>query len=140
MLYVLGLWQALRNAFPGAQLKGCVFHWTQAVMRKVTELGMKTNYEKRQGDHAFIRKLLALPFLPGEHIRRAFGRLNEKVGGGSAPMASLFQYVEDQWMSSSLWSCQEWSVYRQTVRSNNDVEGKYDTNFDKLLKYYSNGC
>ncbi|XP_052804540.1 uncharacterized protein LOC128234373 [Mya arenaria] len=38
-------------------------------------------------------------------------------------MKELFTYVEDQWMESSLWSTTEWSVYRQTIRTNNDTEG-----------------
>ena len=34
----------------------------------------------------------------------------------------LFQYVEDTWVESYLWSVDEWSVYRQPVKSN-DTEG-----------------
>ena len=38
-------------------------------------------------------------------------------------MKTLFQYVEDQWLESSLWSEKEWSVYRQSIMTNNGVEG-----------------
>ncbi|XP_052787549.1 uncharacterized protein LOC128241241 [Mya arenaria] len=123
MDFEAGLWQALRSVFPGTQLKGCAFHWCQAVLRHVQHLGLKATYERREGAHQLIRKLLALPFLPGQHIERAFIKLKDRAEGSSDQMKELFTYVEDQWMESSLWSTTEWSVYRQTIRTNNDTEG-----------------
>ncbi|WAR15488.1 hypothetical protein MAR_005593, partial [Mya arenaria] len=38
-------------------------------------LGLKATYERREGAHKLIRKLLALPFLPGQHIGHAFMKL-----------------------------------------------------------------
>ncbi|XP_052768120.1 uncharacterized protein LOC128208610 [Mya arenaria] len=61
----VSLWQALRSVFPGTQLKGCAFHWCQSVLRHVQHLGLKATYERREGALQLIRKLLALPFLPG---------------------------------------------------------------------------
>ena len=29
------LWSVLRQVLPGVKIKGCVFHWTQALWRKV---------------------------------------------------------------------------------------------------------
>ena len=44
--------------FPDADIKGCAFHWGQAVMRKVANLGLKTSYNEKKGVHFFVRKLL----------------------------------------------------------------------------------
>ena len=117
------MWQALREVFPGASLHGCGFHWAQAVQRPVQQVGLQATYQRREGAHQHIRKLLALPFLPARDIPRAFRKLREKVTGTSAPLEDLFQYVEDQWLESSLWSPDEWSVYRRPIRTNNDTEG-----------------
>ncbi|KAH3699686.1 hypothetical protein DPMN_074646 [Dreissena polymorpha] len=57
-------------------MKGCVFHWTQTVLRHINEVGLKTTYERREAVHALMRKLMAVPFLPGIHIPRAFSRYN----------------------------------------------------------------
>ncbi|XP_060602402.1 uncharacterized protein LOC132755544 [Ruditapes philippinarum] len=123
MDFEAGLWQALRQIFPGASLKGCGFHWAQAIQRRVQELGLMTTYRHIEGVHQIIRKLLALPFLPGSDIPRAFKKLFDKVDVSSQALVDLFEYVNDQWLENSLWSAEEWSVYRQTVRTNNETEG-----------------
>lgn len=124
-IFFLGMWQALRDVFPGTALKGCGFHWAQALQRRVQEVGLQATYQRREGVHNIVRKLLALPFLPGRDIPRAFERLRDRADGSSEPVTSLFQYVDDQWLDNSLWSPDEWSVYRQTVRTNNDTEGMH---------------
>ena len=63
---------AIKAVFPDAEIKRCAFHWGQAVMRKVANLGLKTSYNENKGVHIFVRKLLALPYLPADHIRPAF--------------------------------------------------------------------
>jgi len=66
-LFVLAAWQALREVFPRVILRGCVFHWTQCVYRMVLRLGLNATYLAAGDTYAFIRKLLALPFLSAEH-------------------------------------------------------------------------
>ncbi|XP_052695537.1 uncharacterized protein LOC128173907 [Crassostrea angulata] len=38
------LWKALKDRFPGTPIQGCVFHWTQAVFRKVQDHGRQVQY------------------------------------------------------------------------------------------------
>lgn len=59
----------------GAGVKGCYFHCSQAVMRKVTNLGLGTIYHQRKTTHHFMRKLLYLPYLPPNRIIPAFNNL-----------------------------------------------------------------
>jgi len=44
------------------------FHWTQAVWRKVQELGLQASYRDNDATQRFCRKVMALPFLPSDHV------------------------------------------------------------------------
>lgn len=82
---------------------------------------MSTQYQGDTGTHKLIRKLLALPLLPAEHVTHAFEALRRKAGDGK--LQELFDYVEGNWIDGSVWTPQDWSVYGQSVRTNNDCEG-----------------
>ena len=40
------LWQAARKEFDGIQIKGCLFHWSQAVYLKIQEEGWHVDIRK----------------------------------------------------------------------------------------------
>lgn len=112
-------WKACRKVLT-SNIQGCSFHWTQAIWRKVQNLGLATTYKDTPAAHDYIRAIMALPFLPSEHIIPAFEHLERR---STAAFAGLVQYVRDTWIQSSKWSPDTWSVYNQPVRTNNDVEG-----------------
>ena len=41
--YEAGLWRAVQDVLPDTRIQGCVFHWTQAVWRKIQALGNNSN-------------------------------------------------------------------------------------------------
>ncbi|XP_053383990.1 uncharacterized protein LOC123535774 isoform X2 [Mercenaria mercenaria] len=114
-------WLAVRQVFPGASIKGCVFHFTQAIWRKVIGLGMKPAYLQRDSVHQYIRQIMALPFLPSAHTEQAFEELEGRAN--SDQLVALVTYVEKQWMNHAILDIQSWSVFGLTVRTNNDCEG-----------------
>ncbi|XP_068713680.1 uncharacterized protein [Montipora foliosa] len=115
-----GLWSALRTVLPDVQIRGCVFYGTQAIWRKVQELGLQVAYTEDQGTYGWIRKLLALPFLPYTEITTQFERLRL---GAEGPRKELAEYIASQWIYNAIFPVKDWSVYMQPVRTNNDIEG-----------------
>ena len=71
------IWGGVKAVFPQVKISGCSFHWSQAVMKRVQEHGLQRLYMQKGAAHRFVRLVLALPFLPAEHITRSFEQLNQ---------------------------------------------------------------
>ena len=78
-------------------------------------------YTKDYSVHRYIRKLMALPFLPFHEIRPMFVRLG--VQAQTQPLCDLVAYIKRQWIENNIFTPKEWSVYQQSIRTNNDIEG-----------------
>ncbi|KAH3889390.1 hypothetical protein DPMN_013444 [Dreissena polymorpha] len=68
---------------------------------------------------------MSLPYLPAEHITTAFNQLHQQlktteVGG---PVLKVLDYVEKTWINRAVWRPENWSVFREVIRTNNEVEG-----------------
>jgi len=69
------LWKAVASVMAWVGHRGCGFHWGQAVWRKIAEVGLQTAYQSDDAVYRYLRKLLALPFLPADSITTVFGQL-----------------------------------------------------------------
>jgi len=113
--FEVGAINAIRQTFPEARLKGCSFHFRQAIMRRVQAEGLKSEYEAKEGDVSirnWIRQIMAMTMLPTFAIPLAWTflkdppptehpTLNEKV-------RALSLYFETTWIKGDfpveLWS------------------------------------
>lgn len=64
---------------------------------------------------------MALPFLPRREIRPMFIRL--EVQAQTEPLKKLVSYVRKQWIESKVFPPRNWCVFKQPIRTNNDIEG-----------------
>jgi len=49
------VWNAVRIEFPDATIKGCTFHFSQAIWRKVQDIGLQRAYCEKRQLHRIIR-------------------------------------------------------------------------------------
>ena len=119
--FELSLWKAINETMPDVNIRGCCFHWTQSVWRRIQSVGLQSNYMQDAAVHMLCKQLLALPFIPAEHIRPVFEKLQERAV--TPDLQELTDYISMTWMESTVWTPEAWSVFGQSVRTNNDVEG-----------------
>jgi len=115
------MWRALASAMSHVERRGCAFHFVQAIWRHIQELGLQAPYQNDDGTHKLLRKLMALCLLPQQHIPAIFARL--KRDATTDALKRLTDYIQRIWIDSNIWPPAAWSVYRLSVRTNNDLEG-----------------
>uniref|UniRef100_A0A0M3I693 MULE domain-containing protein n=1 Tax=Ascaris lumbricoides TaxID=6252 RepID=A0A0M3I693_ASCLU len=64
--YEEAIMKAVSETFGSAAVKGCLFHYCQALIRSVRKFGLMPFYNEFGVIHQWIRRLLALPLLPEE--------------------------------------------------------------------------
>ena len=82
-------------------------------------------YNNDKETNLFLRKVIALPFLPAEEIHAMFVRL--WVRATTSPLQLFIEYVSRSWIYNTTWPPSTWSVFCSVVRSDNDVEGWCET-------------
>ena len=55
---------AMQNSFPGAQMGGCQFHFSQAIWKKCQKLGLTDTYKTNAQFKVLIKRLMSIPYIP----------------------------------------------------------------------------
>lgn len=139
---------AFRGVFPDAEQRGCFFHLSQCIWRRLQQTdGLQHQYTTDPEFALSIRQLAALAFVPTVDIVQAFNDLldstffqdNEEI------IRDLLNYFEDTWIgrptrrggrreptfSHSLWNCYD-AVLHDLPKTNNAIEG-WHRGFSELL-------
>ena len=83
---------AFQMEWPKTTVKGCYFHFTQNVWRKIQELGLQTDYMNDEQLALRIRMLPALAFAPPFEVQELFPQVIEQLGiPASVELALYFE-------------------------------------------------
>lgn len=129
--------KAFHDAFPAATITGCYFHLTQAVLRKVNEVGLKNAYEVDDAVRGYVRCLAALAYVPPDDVVEAFELLVEAMPPDIDHLDELTTYFEHTYIRGrrrradgygpALFPIDTWNQYAAGIdgiaRTTNAVEG-----------------
>lgn len=98
--YELSSISALRSVFPNASFRGCLFHMSQCVWRKIQALGKSVRYANDSDFALQVRMLPALAFVPLMDVIDVFDELveSEYYVKEAQDLRDLVDYFEDNWI------------------------------------------
>ena len=126
-----GLITAAETEFPQARMYGCFFHFCRSLWRKCQTEGLTRAYERGNRLKKFIRKIMAIAYLPVAVVRQNYRVLLQergtlallrRYGEGLTNFVNYFtrNYMNGQFQPAF------WNVYLRDMdtRTNNHVECK----------------
>jgi hypothetical protein len=134
---------AFQESFPGAEVRGCFFHFQQCLYRKLQELGYSRLYDTNKHFAKRVRMFAALAFVPVRSVRRYANQLLGYADSvDSVELQQFARYFEETWLGEavggdaarfpvSLWNCW-YSLNNNLPRTNNCAEGFHRAFFQLL--------
>jgi len=131
--YEMAAINGIRAVFPDAVIKGCTFHFRQAVYRRVQQEGLKAEYEDKSNPTVrnWIRQIMSMTMLPSCIIPHAWTWLRRPPSTGSATtdakLEALAVYFDQTWISGT-FPLDLWSHYDNPgPRTTNHAEGFHNS-------------
>jgi hypothetical protein len=139
---------AFHSAFPNAIQRGCFFHLSQSIWRRIQQTeGLKDKYTDDSDFALQVRHLASLAFVPVDDVVGAFEELIDSpyFRENSPKLQPIVDYFEDTWIgrplrqnhrrnpcfAHSLWNCYD-ATKADLPKTNNSVEG-WHYGFNQLL-------
>ncbi len=126
--FELAAMNAFESEFPNISVKGCYFHFNQALWKHIQELGLVRAYKNDRRLKKLVKKIMALGFLPIPHVLRSFWNLRtspqtRRLIARYANLGVFINYVYNTYMIGHFPPAM-WNVYSRPMetRTNNVVE------------------
>lgn len=98
--YEDGMRLGIRRRWPNVRVRGCLFHFKQAINRKTKKLGMKRFLDKNINAREVKAMLANIPLLPSTQIVTGFSavKIYATEKNVDKNFAKLFTYFGNYWL------------------------------------------
>ncbi|KAL4136171.1 hypothetical protein QTP88_007735 [Uroleucon formosanum] len=129
LAFEITMFNTIKNKYPDAQIRGCFFHYTQAIYRKVVDVGLQNDYVSSEGDpliKILVRRIPALPLVSIEQLDNLWLIIESEKPDNNQKVEEFLNYFVETWLddltlrfSRYIWNC--WN--NTDRRTTNDLEG-----------------
>ncbi|CAK9292085.1 unnamed protein product [Gordionus sp. m RMFG-2023] len=88
---------ALNDVFPTMAIKGCYFHFSQALWRKCQTLGLSASYMGHSDIHKVVRRMSTIPFCRDEHVAIVRDTCYQMAANNTL-LLSFMRYMDTTWL------------------------------------------
>lgn len=117
---------AVSQLFPVARIRGCMFHYSQAIWRKVQNLGLTNRYRDDASFNRVVRRALALPLLPMHEIEDVWLTALNEIDNNDNLAIAFTDYITTTWVDPLIaqFPVEMWSHYETLhgIRTTNHLE------------------
>lgn len=102
--YEMAIINAAKSIFPDVLVKGCFFHFNQAIYKKAKALGMMTDDNLKN----IVRLTTNLALLPYQYISEGWLAILEMMPENDSKAENFQKYFTEQWqkrISQDMWCC-----------------------------------
>ena len=124
---------AIKENFPHVEVKGCFFHLSQNMQKHIASLGLSSRYNNDSQFSLKVNMILALAFVPVEHIDSYIDVLSDELSPEHMP---VLNWLEDNYIGrlnrggncrrAPLFPMEMWNLYFRTLnhedKTNNHAE------------------
>ena len=91
---------AIISAFPHIEFRGCFFHLSQSIRRKIQDLGLRVTYTDDEDIRLYCRMNASLALFPPEKITGHFEELQKDMSERDMDqrLGELYDYFEDNYI------------------------------------------
>ena len=91
---------AIKEVHPQIKIYGCWFHYTKCIWRKIQKLGLANTFKNNIEIQAFLRQLMAIPFLPVSLINSTYSLLQIPIVSDAERnnLEKLQKYYTKHWI------------------------------------------
>lgn len=137
--FELAFVNAFKSHFAETEIHGCLFHFGQCLWRNVQQSNLQVRYNTDIEFAVNVRKLMALAFVPEDHVIDAYNDLiqSDYYDDHEQELSPIVDYFEVTWLGKvsrsgrkrsephfpiKMWNCYM-SILEDRIRTNNFMEG-----------------
>lgn len=93
--------KSINICYPGADLRGCWFHYTRAIKKKILQLGLHSLVNSNPEARLIYNQILSLPLLPPEQFYEGYKFIKDKAKQFEfyQQLEPFFEYYESYWIN-----------------------------------------